>query len=236
MADASKIITWLQNEFAPLQLATPDTTLQQIVDNAVRYWNNYSAYKYVTMVDASTPRVAINAQYNSVVAVYPSAKPVNIVGNYPIWSLLGIAVLGGMSSDLIMLSQSYNDWYVYLGKDFQWTFQRSDTADLEEDDPLYVPNYLYVNNIPSLAQQLCVVGTKRLINDWDEPSFYIIDWVQRYAKSLLMQTEGNLLRKSDIIGVKNDGQQMINEGREMMKELQVELAENGRWVVCARRF
>jgi len=50
------------------------------------------------------------------------------------------------------------------------------------------------------------------------------------------KAEGNTLRKSDIIGVKNDGQQLYDEGENERKELEERLATEGRWVVFARRF
>jgi hypothetical protein len=48
--------------------------------------------------------------------------------------------------------------------------------------------------------------------------------------------EGNTLRKSDAIGIKNDGQQLIDEGKEEIKTLQEQLAQEGRWVSFTKRF
>jgi hypothetical protein len=70
----TKYLTWLKAEFAPLTLATPDETLEQIVENAIRYWNTHSAYRISTMVnwDRGSKRVQVNNQFKSVVEVYPA--------------------------------------------------------------------------------------------------------------------------------------------------------------------
>jgi len=67
--DYTKYLTWLRQEFKPLTLATPDDTLKQIVENAIRYWNTNSAYKLGTMVNYAplTKRVQLNAQFKTVV-------------------------------------------------------------------------------------------------------------------------------------------------------------------------
>ena len=65
---------------------------------------------------------------------------------------------------------------------------------------------------------------------------YILDWILNYAKALLKQIEGNTLRKSSIIGINNDGQQLLNEGLDAQKELQESLSRDGRWLAFAKRF
>ena len=69
-----KYLLWLKQEFSPLSLATPDITLKQIVENAIRFWNTHSAYRVETMVSypPGTKRVQLNAQFKAVAEVYPS--------------------------------------------------------------------------------------------------------------------------------------------------------------------
>ena len=47
--------------------------------------------------------------------------------------------------------------------------------------------------------------------------------------------EGNALRKTMAIDIKNDGQQMYDEGKTEKEELQEELMATGRWLILARR-
>ena len=72
--DYDKYLLWLQQEFLPLQLATPVVTQKQIVENAIRYWNTHSAYRVETMVEypPGTKRVQLNVQFKAVAEVYPS--------------------------------------------------------------------------------------------------------------------------------------------------------------------
>jgi len=85
-----KYLTWLRQEFLPLQLATPVTTLKQIVENAIRYWNTHSAYRVETMADYSpgTKRVQLNAQFKAVADCYPSKTTTWIWNDHPFKRLI----------------------------------------------------------------------------------------------------------------------------------------------------
>jgi hypothetical protein len=48
--------------------------------------------------------------------------------------------------------------------------------------------------------------------------------------------EGNALRKTDAINIKNDGQQLYDEGKEDKLRLEERLANEGKWMCFARRF
>lgn len=137
-------------------------------------------------------------------------------------------MVDNVTSDLIELSEAYNNYRSYMGTSMRWKFEQS-------EDPA-TGGYLYIRNVPSGSDKLYVVGTRRLYTDEDITSEHILDWILRYAKALVKLTEGNLLRKSDIIGIKNDGQQLVDEGKNEVEALQKELAMNGRWVSFAKRF
>lgn len=229
----SKILQWIHTEFEPLTLAVQDTTLDQIIDNALRFLNVNSAFRNVAMVAISpgTQKIQIPTSFKMVVKVYPSEAPTNILANYPSWSLLGIAVLDNNVSDLILTAESFKSYRSYLGADFRWTFEKS-------SDPL-IGGYLYVSNFPSNNSAACVVGTKRFIlddvdNDLTDEAH--LDILLRYIKALVKKAEGNLLRKADIISVKNDGQELYNEGKEEAEAIEEEIRLSSRWVSFAQRF
>ena len=229
MRDYSAYLTWIKQEFAPLTLATPDSTLIQIYENSCRFWNNNSAYKITTMTEYSpgTKRVQLNNQFKSVADVYPASTTTWIWNDHPLWTLMGITVLDNVTGDLILLSEAFRNYRVYVGTDFQWLFDMS-------QDPT-VGGYLYAINVPTGTSKLCIMGTKRITADEDVKPEPIKDWLYRYSKSLLLQIEGNTLRKSSIINISNDGQALVDQGSQDKKELEETLAKDARWLVFAKK-
>jgi len=228
--NTAKYLSWLKQEFYPLTLATPDSTLEQIVDNAIRYWNTHSGYKITTMfaVPADGSAVQLNTQFKTVVQVYPSSTTTWIMRDHPLWSMLGIQILDNVTGDLIMMSEAFRNYRIYVGTDFRWTFQKSEDPDNEG-------GYLFARNVPVGVSHLAVVGTKRITSTEDIKVEYVLDWMLRYSKALVQQVEGNTLRKSSIIDVKNDGQELVSEGLDTAKELREQLERDGRWVAIIKR-
>lgn len=300
----TEIIDWVHQEFFPVSLATPDETLNQIVDNTIRYWNTHSSMPLVKMYGANygAYRLQLEPDYKNVVKIYPSTNPDWVLNNYPVWSLLGITIIDNLTSDLVMLSESYRNYKYYIGTDFNWKFIKS-------DDPK-IGGAVYYSNLPSNTTNVAVVGTKRIINGdvqvnltgnsgtldllpiesntvtftdgtttftddgngvltasgytgtidyttgawtvtgWggtgtklatytcyeNVKSEYMLGWLLPYIKSLVKMVEGNTLRKTDAIGVKNDGQTLFDEGKFEKEELEKKLATEGRWMSFARKF
>ena len=303
----NEISAWLYQEFQPIELATPNETVIQIIDNALRYWNTHSALPLVKMADVSQSvvKVQLTPDYKSVVKVYPATVPDWVLQNFPMWSLLGITIIDNLTQDLVMLSEAYRNYKYYIGSDFNWTFNRS-------YDPK-IGGSLFMQQIPSPTTAICVVGTKRILNGplqinimgtsgtfefypfdagtvtltngahtytddgdgilesdqsgysgtvnydtgawtitgwvdnnmvataeyvyWEDvKSEHILQWLLYYVKALVKMVEGNALRKTMAIDIKNDGQQMYDEGKVEKKELEDKLLAEGRWLTFARRF
>lgn len=219
---------WIKTDFLPVELITNDETILQQIDNAIRYWNVYSAFKYVKMYDGSAPRIQLDVDFKNVVQVLPATTPDAILQNYPLWTLTGIMVIDNLSSDLVTLSEAYKNYRYYIGSDFHWQFEKS-------DDPAIGP-YLYIQNAPSNVTRFCVVGTKRILPNEDIKSEFVLNFILNYSKALVKAIEGNTLRKSDAIGVKNDGQQLISEAKEELASLKEEINKSGRWFSFVKRF
>jgi len=231
LTNKTKYINWIKAEFQPRTLATPDATIEQMVDNAVRYWNTHSAYKIGQMVKYASgqTRAQLSPCFKSVAVTYPNRNANWIWNEYPTYSLAGIAVLDNIRTDLIIATEAFRTFNIYVGANFRWYF------DENHDDPTQ-GGYLYCKNVPSGTQALFVVGTRRILANDDIDSEHINDWLLYYSKALVKQIEGHTLRAAAIAlphGI--DGQQMYNEGREEMKELQEKLAKESRWVVFAKR-
>lgn len=225
----TEIATWIANEFKPLTLITPATTVSQQIENAIRYWNTHSAYKIgdVYDYDSNTDRVQIDTNFKSVADVIPTRTTTWIWNDHPLWTLTGITVLDNVTSDLIMMSEAFRNYRIYVGTNFRWTYQRS-------HDPT-AGGYLYCSNIPRSCESLFVIGTKRILPAEDIVTEPILDWILQYTKALVKQIEGNTLRKTAIIDTPIDGQQLCDEGREDQTDLKERLARDSRWVVFMRR-
>lgn len=228
--NTDKYLTWIKAEFAPLVLITPDATLKQCLENAIRYWNTHSAYRVSTMVSyiSGQKRAQLPPEFKQVAQVYPSRSTSWIWNNHPMWSLLGITVLDNYTTDMILLSEAFRNYRIYVGTNFRWTFEPP--KDQSEG------GYLYCVNLPSGTTGVYVLGTRRITKSEDIRDEYINDWLLRYFKALVKQVEGNTLRKANMIlpgGV--DGQSLVDEGLTEMEKLQEDLAINGRWIAFCRR-
>jgi len=226
----TKYVEWLKAEFGPLTLATPDATIEQQIDNAVRYWNTHSAYKISQMVPYASgqSRAQLSEEFKSVTQIYPSRNANWIWNEYPTWSLAGIAVLDNVRTDLILATEAFKTFNIYVGANFRWVFEEN------HDDPTE-GGYLYCKNVPSGTTGVYVLGTKRILPDDDLDSQHINDWILYYSRALLKQIEGNTLRKTVVAGMNLDGQALMSEGKQEVKELQDRLAREGRWVCFMRR-
>jgi len=226
----AKYREWVKAEFGDRILAIPDSTINQLIDNAVRYWNTHSAYKISQMIpNPVPPRVQLSAAFKSIATVYPN-KSANWVWNeFPTWSLAGIAVLDNIRTDMILATEAFRTFNIYVGANFRYYMEEN------HDDPT-VGGYLYFRNAPSGTSAFYVVGTKRILPNEDITSQHINEWLLYYIKALVKQAEGHQLRAATLVlpnGI--DGQQLYNEGKEEMKEMQIKLAQEGRWLTFVKR-
>lgn len=227
-----KYVDWIKKEFEPLQLIVAqvdDSVIEQQVENAIRYWNTHSAFKMngIYPYPAGTKRVQLDAAFKGVVDVLPTTAAEYLWNNHPLWTLTGITVLDNVTTDLIMMSEAFRSYRIYVGTNFRFAYQKS-------DDPT-VGGHLYCVNIPNGTSTILVIGTKRITKNEDITNNYILDWILYYAKALVKQIEGNILRKTAIIDTPLDGQELISEGREEQKILKEDLQKDSRWVVFIKR-
>jgi len=232
--DKEHIREWIKTEFAPVLLATPDATVDQAIDNAIRYWNTHSAYKITEMFNATpgTVRVELPANFKNVVRVYPATTPDWILQNHPLWTLLGITIIDNLTSDLVMMSEAFRNYRYYIGTDFHFLFERSENPNAVNG----AGGYLYLTNLPQNTTKVAVVGTKRIVTGEDITNEFVLEWILEYSKAQVKMIEGNTLRKSSAIGINNDGQKLLDEGKDKIEELKKQLSAEGRWVGFVRKF
>lgn len=223
-------LSWIKQEFDPITLATTDDAIKQFVENAVRYWNTHSFYKIAAMVSytAGQTRVQLPAGFATVAAVYPNSKSEFVWNDSPLWTLTSVQVLDSMTSDLILQSEAFRSYRIYTGTNFRYTFEPNLNSQTEG-------GYLYAVNVPNGTSSLYVLGTKAILPTEDITDEDINQWILHYTKALVKMCEGNALRKSGLVDLKNDGQELYNEGKDEKKELEEELAVNARWIIFAKR-
>ena len=226
-----QILDWLRTEFLPLPLATEERALLQFIDNALRYFNTHSAFPHFEMIENVSPdqhMIQCSGQFGTIAQVYPATQNLWVLQNYPMWSLLGVSVLDNVTSDLIQMYSAYQSYATYIGLDFRW-------SEVAPDDSSLGPK-LYLSNVPVNTTSLCVVGSRRFTATDDIKAEWVLTWVLAYVKALAMMAEGNILRKSQIIDVKNDGQELVSDGKEAKVKLEQDLADEGRWLAFGKRI
>ena len=172
--------------------------------------------------------VPIKNEFKMVTGIYPAVSPQLLWQDNTLWKMFGLTILDNVTSDLIMMTQAFQNYQIYVGTDFRWTWEPS-------EDPALDGKVFFTGN-PYGNHRLCIVGAKRILPQEDIKSEHILDWVLYYAKALTKMCEGNMLRKADIINVRNDGQTLLDEGKQEKVDLEKRLSEEGRWLIMAKRF
>jgi len=226
----TSFLTWIAAEFAPRTLATPEATLKQMYENAIRYWNTHSGYKIAGVYDytAGSSRLQLSTSFKTVSDVMPTSTTTYIWNDHPLWTLTGITILDNVTTDLIMMSEAFRNYRIYVGTNFRWHYEKSDVPS--------VAGYLYVENVPSGVQSLYVEGTRRITEDEDISTELILNWIYYYTKALVKQIEGHTLRAAGMVDIPTDGQVLVDEGREEQKDLQETLKRESWWTVFPKRF
>ena len=83
---------------------------------------------------------------------------------------------------------------------------------------------------------MAVLGTMRILPTDNIVAEPILEWILAACKAQTQMIEGNLLRKADIINVKNDGNEMIQESKQDWADLKERLSQEGRWCALAMQF
>ena len=222
------ILNWLRTDYAPLVYSQPDDTILQNITNVIRYWNTHSAYPRLQMYPSPSTSVQIDPHFKNVTYIYPNLQQSQVALADPTWTLLGVQVMNYLSADLIAINEGYKGYQTYFGTDFKWYFVQS-------DDPT-VGGTIYLQNVSFMAARMAVLGTMRILPGDDIVAESILEWVLAGCKAQTRMIEGNLLRKADIIGIRNDGQQMIEESKQEWTDLKEQLAKEGRWLSLATRI
>lgn len=227
-----EIREWIVASFEPVSLSIKSTTIDQVVELSIAYWNTHSAHKIVKMFTlapntAGNGAIQLDNEIKSVVHCYPSTMTESLFSDHPMWVLLGFISLDRYTQDLMLLSHTFEGYRIYLGDDFRFKFERAMDSE--------TGGWLFYQKAPMGASKIAVVGTKRIIPSEDITNEFIYNWIRQYARAIVKMYEGAILRKATIIGIQNDGQDLVTEGKEEKKELEEQLRKEARWLMCAVR-
>jgi len=226
----NEIVDWIRNNYLPIQLATATETMEQHVDTTIRYWNTHSAYSILRNVDVSyTDKFKeVPTDIKTVVEVMPNDFQDDYFANHPMYILLGYVTLDRFTQDFILISNTYEAYRRFLNADFKWNFQRT-------EDPA-VGGTIYFQNIPRAVTKMTINGLKRILPEEDIKDEHILEWILEYSRALVEISEGVILRKSGMIGIQNDGTDLVQEGTTKVDALQERLRQEARWAVLATRI
>ena len=150
-----------------------------------------------------------------------------LFSNHPMWVLLGFITLDRYTNDLMLLSNTFEGYRIYLGNDFRWKWIRANDSTKG--------GWLYLQQVPRGAQRVAAVGTKRILAGEDITDEFIYNWIREHARSRMKIFEGNVLRKATIIGIANDGESMVTEGKAECEKLEESLRKEARWMMLEVR-
>jgi hypothetical protein len=222
--------------FQPLALALTPSAVDLAVEQSILDWNTHSAYKVVRMFPvpgtlvtggAVEAHIQLNAEIKTVVRAYPSTMQEELFSNHPMWVLLGFITLDRYTNDLMLLSHTFEGYRIYLGNDFRWKWIRSDDSTKG--------GWLFLQQVPRGSSAVAVIGTKRILPNEDILDEFIYGWIRQHARATVMMLEGNILRKSQMIGLQTDGQTMVDEGLKERDRLIETLRKESRWIMMAQR-
>ena len=223
---------WIIQSFKPVSLSLPVATIDQVIEATILYWNTHSAYKIVRMFDvgaggSNTFNLQLDPEIKTVVRCFPSSMQEELFSNHPMWVLLGFLTLDRYTNDLMLLSNTFESYRIYLGNDFRWKWVRADDSTKG--------GWLYLQQVPRGSTKVAVVGTKRILPAEDITDEFIYNWIREHARSRVKIFEGNVLRKAQIIGIANDGDTMVGEGKDECEKLEDALRKESRWMMLEVR-
>ena len=223
------ITEWIKIQFKPLILSIPDDVIDQKIKDAIRYWNTHSAFKIIVMADMPAPNssVSMPTSVKTVSEVIPNALESVVLDQFPFWSFFGNVNSGTFVQDYTELFEGYKSYKKYYSSEMAWTWVRS--TDSED-----VGGKLYVTRYPAGATKLACMCLKRITLNEDVKDEHILDWLLNYTLALIKIIEGNVLRKGQLIGIKDDGNNLLSEGAKEKEQLEETLRKEGRWFIMAK--
>lgn len=192
-----EIVEYVEASFKPIKLATATTSLEQCVEEAIRWWNRVGGYpKAEQFAYPQTNAFELPERVDQVMYVITDRVTTELFTAQTL--LLGVTILDYDIMTLAMKQDHLSNLRTFLASKFRWR---------------WVKPYLYVDGMVTAVANMVVVYLPYF--DWEDREFDItgkdLEWIQRYARALVKQREGEIRRLGSVIGSPLDGDTLVSE-------------------------
>ncbi len=203
-----EIVEYVVSSFKPIVLSTARVSIEQCVEEAIRWWNRVCGYtKVEQFAYPQTNSFSLPERVDQVVRVIPDRVTTELFTAQTL--LLGVTILDYDILTLAMKQDHLANLRTFLASRFRWQFHKP---------------YLYVDGMLTAVSSMVIVylphydHTDRDVNITGRD----IDWIKRYARSLVKQREGEIRRLGQVVGSPLDGDTIMAEGKEEIKDIKAE--------------
>lgn len=195
-----EIVEYVVASFEPIKLATAEVSIEQCVDEAIRWWDRVGGYPQSEQVlYPQTNAFLLPERVDVVTNVYTDRITTELFTAQTL--LLGVTILDYDIMTLAMKQDHLANLRSFLASRFRWKFLKP---------------YLYVDGMVTAVSTMVVTYLPHF--DWTSKTTEItgknLDWIQRYARALLKGREGEIRRLGSVIQSPLDGDTLVQESKD----------------------
>ena len=203
-----EIVEYVVSSFKPIQLATDKVSIEQCVEEAIRWWDRAAAYpKAEQFAYPQTNSFQLPERVDQVIDVIPDRVTTELFTAQTL--LLGVTILDYDILTLAMKQDHLSNLRTFLASKFRWKFLKP---------------YLYVDGMLTAVADMIVVYYPHY--DYTDRNIDItgkdIDWITRYARALVKGREGEIRRLGSVIQSPLDGDTLTSECKEELQSIKDE--------------
>lgn len=192
-----EIVEYVVSSFKPIKLSTATVSIEQCVEEAIRWWNRVGGYpKAEQFAYPQTNSFTLPDRVDQVMYVITNRITTELFTAQTL--LLGVTVLDYDITTLAMKQDHLSNLRTFLASRFRWKWVK--------------PN-LYVDGLLTAVSSMVVVYLPHF--DWTDKEAEIngkdLEWIQRYARALVKQREGEIRRLGSVIQSPLDGDTLVTE-------------------------
>ena len=191
---------YVRRSFEPIVLATANVSLEQCVEQAIRWWDRVGGYPQVEQFAyPQTNAFPLPDRVDQVVQVYADRVTTELFTAQTL--LLGVTVLDYDILTLAMKSDHLANLRTFLASRFRWKWVRP---------------HLYVDGMVTAVASMVVVYLPHF--EYTDRNVDVngknLDWVIRYARALVKGREGEIRRLGSVIQSPLDGDTLVTESKD----------------------
>jgi len=193
----AEIVEYVVSSFKPIVLSTAKVSIEQCVEEAIRWWDRVGGYpKAEQFAYPQTNSFELPPRVDQVLYAIPDRVTTELFTAQTL--LLGVTILDYDILTLAMKQDHLANLRTFLSSRFKWKFLK--------------PN-LYVDGMTTSIATMVIVYYQHY--DWQDREADIvgkdIEWIQKYARALVKQREGEIRRLGSVIQSPLDGDTLVSE-------------------------